>query len=199
MTPASGSAPVRASAVAKAAPGRGEAVLAQIGNTPLLALDALTGGLPGKVAWSVTGNQLTLDFASTGFHVNRATIDSWTASAVVTVNGQQRSMTWDAQLAGTTGRGRAFTRTNHKVLQWTAGVPCLSESGQSTGNILRAHLQTTITSWQRCADSCPEAGSEINVRNLDNGDSLDIKYQGGPAADLTLNGKTEEIGLACGG
>ncbi len=63
MTPGSGSAPVRASAIAKAAPGRGEAVLAQIGNTPLLALDALTGGLPdvkllGKAEWYNPGGSI---------------------------------------------------------------------------------------------------------------------------------------------
>ena len=63
MTPASGSAPVRSSAVAKPAPGRGEAVLAQIGNTPLLALDALTGGLPdvkllGKAEWYNPGGSI---------------------------------------------------------------------------------------------------------------------------------------------
>ena len=63
MTPASGSAPVRASAVAKPAPGRGEAVLSQIGNTPLLALDALTGGLPdvnllGKAEWYNPGGSI---------------------------------------------------------------------------------------------------------------------------------------------
>ena len=166
------------------------------GCTGPLGLVELTGTV--NVSWTLAGNQLTLDYSSTGFRINRATIDSWTATAVVTASGQQRSMTWDANLAGTTGRGRAFTRTNHKVLQWTVGVPCLAVSGQSTGDILKAHLQTTITSWQRCADSCPQAGSEINVKNLDDGDDVDIKYLGGPSADLTLNGKTEEIGLACG-
>jgi cysteine synthase B len=63
MTPGSGSAPVRASAIAKPAPGRGEAVLSQIGNTPLLALDALTGGLPdvkllGKAEWYNPGGSI---------------------------------------------------------------------------------------------------------------------------------------------
>lgn len=167
------------------------------GCTGPLGLVELNGTV--NVSWTVSGNQLTLDYAATGFHVNRATIDSWTATAVVTSSGQQRSMTWDAMLSGTTGRGRSFSRTNHKVLSWTVGVACLSVSGQSTGNVLKADLQTTITSWSRCADACPQAGSEINVKNLGNGDDIDIKYLGGPDADLTLNGKTVEIGLACGG
>jgi hypothetical protein len=36
------------------------------------------------------------------------------------------------------------------------------------------------------------------VKNLGNNDDIDIKYLGGPSANLTINGKTEEIGLACG-
>ena len=63
MTPASGSAPSRSPGLANAALGRGEAVLAQIGNTPLLALDALTGGLPnvkllGKAEWHNPGGSV---------------------------------------------------------------------------------------------------------------------------------------------
>jgi len=63
MTPASGSAPLRSPAPGKSLPGAGEAVLAQIGNTPLLALDALTGGLPdvkllGKAEWHNPGGSI---------------------------------------------------------------------------------------------------------------------------------------------
>ena len=36
------------------------------------------------------------------------------------------------------------------------------------------------------------------MKDLSNGDDIDIQYLGGPDANLTLNGKTEEIGLACG-
>ena len=62
-TTASGSPPSQRSNQAKAAPGRGEAVLAQIGNTPLLSLGALTGGLPGaellgKAEWHNPGGSV---------------------------------------------------------------------------------------------------------------------------------------------
>ncbi len=65
MTPAAhGSAPSLSSFRAKAASGRrGEAVLAQIGNTPLLPLDALTRDLPGvkllgKAEWHNPGGSV---------------------------------------------------------------------------------------------------------------------------------------------
>jgi len=65
MTPAAyGSAPSPPPSRAKAAPGLpGEAVLAQIGNTPLLSLDALTSDLPsvtllGKAEWHNPGGSV---------------------------------------------------------------------------------------------------------------------------------------------
>jgi len=64
MTPAAyGSAPSPSSPQAKAASGLGEAVLAQIGNTPLLPLDALTRNLSGvellgKAEWHNPGGSV---------------------------------------------------------------------------------------------------------------------------------------------
>jgi hypothetical protein len=166
------------------------------GCTGPLGLVELTGTV--NVTWQLSGDQLTLNYSAQSFQINRATIDSWQATAVITSTGSQRSMTWNAQLSGTTGNGRTFNRTNQKNLQWTVGVECVSATGQSTGDILGADLQTTITSWQRCADSCPQAGSAIAVKDLDNGDTIDVDYLGGDRADLTLNGRSFEIGLACG-
>jgi cysteine synthase B len=61
--PASGSAPLPSPSQAQAASARGEAVLAQIGNTPLLALDAITGEFPstkllGKAEWHNPGGSV---------------------------------------------------------------------------------------------------------------------------------------------
>ena len=166
------------------------------GCTGPLGLVSLNGTI--NASYQLAAGQLTVDFSASGFQINRATIDSWQATAVVTANGTQRSMTWNATLSGTTGRGRHFDRTNQKNVSWTTDVACLSASGQSSGDILGAHLQTTVTSWKRCADACPQAGSAIQVKNLDKGDSIAITYDGGDTAELTLDGKSLEIGLACG-
>ena len=61
--PASDSAAPQWHSEGKPFPGRGEAVLAQIGNTPLLSLDALTGDLPnvelwGKAEWRNPGGSV---------------------------------------------------------------------------------------------------------------------------------------------
>jgi hypothetical protein len=167
------------------------------GCTGPLGLVELDGTV--DMTWSDTANQLTLNYAAHGFKINRATIDSWQATAVITASGSARHVTWSAQLNGTTGRGRAFMRTNDKTIDWTVGQPCITVSGQSDGTIVGVELKTTIDSFRRCAAECPQAGSEISVLNVKNGNTIDIKYSGGPEAVLTIDGHTTDIGLACGG
>jgi len=108
-------------------------------------------------------------------------------------------MVWTAQLSGTTARGRTFTRTNDKTLDWDVGTPCVSVEGESDGTILGVELKTTIVKFSRCAAECPQQGSEISVENVKNGTSIDIKYSGGPEAVLTVDGAAIDIALACGG
>jgi hypothetical protein len=100
--------------------------------------------------------------------------------------------------SGTTARGRTFTRTNDKTIDWTVGQPCITVSGESDGTILGVELKTTIVSFSRCAAECPQSGSEITVEDVKNGTTIDIKYSGGPAAVLTVGSSTADISLACG-
>jgi hypothetical protein len=167
------------------------------GCTGPLGLVELDGTV--DVTWSDSAGQLTINYAAQNFMINRATINTWHATAVITASGDSRHMTWDATLNGTTGRGRSFTRTNDKVVDWTVGQPCVTVSGQSDGTILGVELKTTIVSYSRCAAECPQAGSEISVVNESNHNTIDIKYEGGPDAQLTVNGKETDITLACGG
>jgi hypothetical protein len=168
------------------------------GCTGPLGLVELTGTIAVDWQTSPAAGQLTIHYAAQGFKLNRSTVDTWVATAVLTAAGNAREMTWNATLTGTTRKGRTFLRTNQKDLKWTVGEPCLSVSGESNGTILGADLRTTITTFQRCADSCPEAGSEIVVQNSRNGDSIDIQYEGGPRARLTVNGRSLEVALSCG-
>jgi hypothetical protein len=163
----------------------------------------LTGTV--TVAYSSTGaNDLTLNLSATNFQINKATLTSFTATAAITATGATRDMTWNASMSGVTGRGRDFTRTTSKNLTWTVGgaTECVAIDGTAEGTVTGAHLKTTITSYQRCKDACPQAGSEIQIDDVDNGNSVDIKYQGGPQASVTEDRKnrteTVTIELACG-
>jgi hypothetical protein len=150
------------------------------------------------VTWTDAPGELTLNYAAHGFKINRATIDTWQATAVVTASASARHMVWNAQLSGTTERGRTFTRTNDKTIDWTVGQPCVTVAGESDGTILGVELKITIVSFSRCAGECPQSGSEIKVENVDSGDTIDIKYSGGAQAVLTVGGDATDISLACG-
>jgi hypothetical protein len=150
--------------------------------------------------WSVaSGDTLDVTLSASNFQVNKATLSSWNANATITANGSSRDMVWSASLSGTTGSGRAFSRTNNKNISWTVGEPCLAISGTSQGTITGLDLRTVITSYSRCEGSCPAAGSEIQVTDVSNGDSVAVKYLGGAEAQFTgVNGTVTDIPLLCG-
>jgi hypothetical protein len=152
------------------------------------------------VVWSnATPTTLDLALSTTNFQINRATLTSWNATAKITASGDARDVEWAASLAGTTGSGRSFSRTNAKDIKWTVGESCISISGSSQGTITGLDLDTTITSYSRCEGSCPAAGSEINVKDVTNGDSVDIKYLGGASAQYTgVSGAVIDLPLLCG-
>jgi hypothetical protein len=158
----------------------------------------LTGTV--DVVWSSSGStNLQLAFSAQDFQINSATVTTWNATAVITANGDARDMTWAASLSGTTGHGRAFNRTNNKDIKWTVGTPCLAISGSSQGDVTGLNLLTTITNYQRCVDSCPQAGSEINVKDVTDGKSIDLTYLGGQSAQFTgVEGKVWDLTVACG-
>jgi hypothetical protein len=106
------------------------------GCTGPLGLVELTGTIAVDWQTSPALGQLTIHYAAQGFKLNRSTVDTWVATAVLTAAGNAREMTWNATLSGTTRRGRTFVRTNQKDLKWTVGEPCLSVSGESNGTIL---------------------------------------------------------------
>lgn len=149
-------------------------------------------------------NQLTLSFSAQGFKINGATITQWTATADITANGTMRTMKWDGSFTGTTANGRDFERQNHKQLAWSVGSGCLGISGYSEGTVTGHRLKTTITDYNRCRGECPEAMSDIDVLNEDNGKEVNVLYNGGRSATVTLKGSnggstTINLVLACQG
>jgi hypothetical protein len=167
------------------------------GCTGPFGLASLSGTV--DVVWSSSGpDNLQLTFSAQNFQVNNATLSTWNATAVVTASGGARDMTWTASLNGTTAGGRAFDRTNNKDLKWTVGQSCLTVAGTSDGTIAGMQLTTTFTNYERCEASCPSAGSVLDVKDVENGDSIDITYLGGASADFTgVNGGETTLSLAC--
>jgi hypothetical protein len=153
-----------------------------------------------QVVWSSSGpDNLQLTFSASDFQINKATLSAWNATAVITANGDDRDMTWTASLVGMTGGGRAINRTNNKDIKWTIGQGCLAWNGSSDGTVAGPQLATTLTNYQRCTGACPAQGSEINIKDVDNGESVEIEYLGGASAEFTgVGGAETMLSLVCG-
>lgn len=150
-----------------------------------------------KARYRTAPNQLFLDMTGTDLTVNRATVD-WHATADITVNGAARQMAWKGELAGTTARGRSFTRQNQKVVTWRFGERCFGVSGTSSGNVRAKEIKTEISSFRRCQGGCPEAGGRITITDVTKAKTVTIDYDGTDRATYTLpKGDVVKFPLLC--
>jgi hypothetical protein len=146
----------------------------------------------------VQANQLKLDFVATGLRLNRAVAD-WHAAATLSADGIARRMTWKAELAGTTARGRELSRTNEKVVTWRLGERCFGFSGTSQGAVRGREIRTEIANFARCAGGCPEPGGRITITNVTDGKQVEILFDGSPVARFTnAEGEPRDLPLGCG-
>ncbi len=132
------------------------------------------------VTYATANGTLSLDITSKGLQVNKATMD-WTAKATVTASGAMRTMNWTGHFTGVTRGGRQITRDNTKTVTWTVGDSCFTLNGTSEGTIGARDVKTELISYKRCKASCPEAGSEIKLTNVNLGKTVDLTYGTGEA------------------
>jgi hypothetical protein len=159
-------------------------------------LRSVTGEVKARSTTTADGS-LHLDLSASDLAVNKATLD-WAATAVISVapDGERR-MTWNAQLSGTTARGRAFARTNDYTITWKPGEACFALDGKADGRVNGREIHTEIEGFQRCRRGCPDAG-RIVVTNVAKGRTFELAYDGSNQATFTgPNGKTSTIPLLC--
>jgi hypothetical protein len=162
-----------------------------------LGLRDISGDLHASWTTDAATDAFTLTLAGTGLHVNRATVDTWNATATVTTQGTLRTMQWASTLSGATARGRPIARNVSMTYAWTVGDACVTASGTSTGDVTGRELDTTVTSYQRCGAACPAEGS-VTVRDAGANRSLTIDFDGTTSAEVTLpGGAAERVALAC--
>lgn len=148
--------------------------------------------------YATAPGMLTLDLVGNALQVNRSTVD-WSAHADISSAGLAREMHWQGTLSGTTARGKAFSRTNTKVVTWRFGERCYGVSGVSEGNVRDRYLRTEITDFRRCQGACPEAGGKITISNAAKL-KVEITFDGTAQATYTTSkGTTTTFDLACKG
>ena len=142
-----------------------------------------------------------LDLDGEALKLGRATAD-YHASALVVPDGSARTMTWTGQLAGTTARGRAVTRSASGDVRGTVGEACLAIDGSAEGDVAGRTLKTTVTGLQRCRGECPAAGGKVDVVDERSKDEIELEYTGGRTATLTFVEQSKQtesaVSLACG-
>lgn len=141
--------------------------------------------------------KLTLDLVASSLQLNGATVD-FSAHADIVAEGVARTMTWKGQLSGVNARGREISRTTDKKLTWTVGERCLGVSGTSEGRVRGRNLRTVVTDYERCQRACPEAGGRITTTNLDNGKTVELRFDGSDRAIFVgAKGTESTIPLLC--
>lgn len=139
-----------------------------------------------------------LELEGDALAIGRAAAD-YRATALIVPDGSSRAMTWNADLTGTTARGRRFARTAAWNVTWTVGESCIDVDGTAEGKVGERTLKTTVTNLQRCRGECPAAGGAVKVIDVKTSDAVTIEYTGGGTALLSSSsGATYEVSLACG-
>lgn len=137
----------------------------------------------------VTGSQITFRKGTADFH----------ATAIVSADGASRHMVYDAQLSGTTSRGRALSRTVTWDETWQLGEQCITLNGETDGSVNSRDIKTTVTNYQRCRGECPAAGGTIELTSTKPPETVKIETTGGSTVTVTNNGQAPvDVTLACG-
>lgn len=149
-----------------------------------------------EARYELGGGTVGLEVKAKGLVVNGATIDL-DAKATIAVAGRDRTMTWDASLAGATAGGRDFQRKSALEVKWTLGEACYGLDGTSEGQVKRREVRVAVDGYRRCKRGCPEAGGSIRLTNA-RGRTVAIRYDGTNRASFTnANGKESTVALLC--
>jgi hypothetical protein len=137
----------------------------------------------------VTGDDVRIRKSTADFH----------AKAVLGGSGANRTMTYSAELSGTTARGHTTARTVDWTAKWRVGEQCLTLDGTTKGSIADRSIRTTIRDFQRCKSECPAAGGRITIENENTRASVALEFDGSATAKVrSSDGTTASIALACG-
>ena len=104
-------------------------------------------------------------------------------------------VTLDTQLVGESKAG-AFDRAVKRTITWSLGTACFDAEGVSQGDISGRSVSVTVGPYRRCRSQCPEAKSEVVVR--DDGRTYRVTFDGSDTASLVEDGEaTRILSLAC--
>ncbi len=154
--------------------------------------------------WTFEPKKITVKREAKGFKVDGATVDRTVTIEYSSVaNVLQRVRTVD--LAGTTAKGKTFTRKATWTVRWDATAKCVSRQGNATTTLGDRQHVTTIEGYKRCgvgSYGCPESGKVTLSRAAAGAEkeiTIVIAFLGGRKMSITLPPTARKIDrvLAC--
>jgi len=146
-------------------------------------------------AQAALGQSLSLHVSAQGLVLRRALVD-YSADAVVSTDGASRTMTYTAQVSGTTPRGRSFVHTGQWNLSWQVGGSCLTIDGSGQGKLGDRGAQSTLGGYKRCGSECA-GGGHVDVVDEATGERVDVLLGGTSEATFTDAQGMSQITLGC--
>jgi hypothetical protein len=151
--------------------------------------------------WSFAPGMLTVTHQSTGFHIDRATVDHQ-ATIVFTKTGSFYTRHRAGSTTGTTDAGDAINHVFDQGMTWDSAAKCITRDGTSSGTLGGRAFSLSIDGYERCGIGswgCPKSGTITLTRTQPAPQlSLSLHFPGGAKVEVTKpNGTTVERGLLC--
>ena len=154
----------------------------------------VTGTVEAVYSWA-GGGVVQVVLTGSGVKVNQATVDlnaTVKASQAGSVKKAQVSTATDA----TGKRGITVHREGDYTVTYDAATNCVTVDGAWSSSAART-ATTTVSGYQRCKGSCPEAGGSI-VHTSVRGVTVTLTYDGSAnAAWVTSKGRSGTVALQC--
>jgi hypothetical protein len=150
---------------------------------------------------STDKGELRADYQSSDLTANGHPI-TWTASADITVNGNERDVTWHGVWDRTTDKGKTVSHTSDATIVDDVTTQCRTTNGTAVTTVDNREVDTTVKDYKICrdpdgSDSCP-TGTVTHTRKS-SGLSVTATFDGTNKATVVgPHGHSTEVPLVCG-
>jgi hypothetical protein len=146
--------------------------------------------------WSKLDDGARVQHVAKAFAINGGSIDHSVTIDYTRRDGLLRRARKGTS-SGTTAEGRAILHTADYVSVYDPATRCIEREGSSQTTVGARAFTRSIAGYQRCglgALGCPKSGT-ITLRTPRS--NLLLRFPGGAAVDVTVNGVTKRVALAC--
>lgn len=147
---------------------------------------------------------MTYEESPDGYEVTMTAPELRFGTAVISLMGSAKVQADEAGIVRISletrleGQGKAgtFTRSVKRTTTWALGTACFDAEGVSEGEINGRNVSVTVGPYRRCRSQCPEAKSEVVIREA--GRTYRLMFDGSDTASLIEDGESPRtLSLVC--